>query len=330
MVSVVVPAYNAAKRIECSLRSIAAQDYDPIEIVLADDASSDGTSDIALDILERSGRRFRIEKHGENMGVAAARNTGMASASGDYVIFFDADDEADPDFVSALHGAITKVDCDVAFCSYRYRFEETGKEKEMPAWFDASREYTAEELTVMYIFKQIRPAIVTVIFKKSFLGATGIKFTAGCGYGEDVEFVTKIFSRCGKIGFSKKCPYIYVHHDGMTSATSAANEEKSARRYADNADAICRTARNLSEHATSPKVRDIAQNLLSPEGLIKMLNIAAKQNDAAAFYQTLYDPETKRALLASRKYFLQKPEVFLKAAALLIAPRAYFKRRSKP
>jgi len=66
------------------------------------------------------------------------------------------------------------------------------------------------------------------------------------------------------------------------------------------------------------------------EGLIKTLNVSAMRHDEAKFYQPLYDPETRRALLASHRYFFQKPEVFIKATFLLIAPRIYFRKRSKP
>ena len=103
-----------------------------------------------------------------------------------------------------------------------------------------------------------------------------------------------------------------------------------ARRYADNAEAVCRAARYIAEHAESPKIRDIGMNFLLAEGLIKTLNVAARQRDEAQFYRILHAPDTKRALTASLRYLPQKPEVSLKAAALLTTPRLYFRIRSKP
>jgi glycosyltransferase involved in cell wall biosynthesis len=328
-VSVVVPAYNAAKRIGRAIQSIAAQEYRPLEIIFVDDASEDDTAVVAMRALESGGLEYKVIRHENNMGVSAARNSGVKAASGEYLIFFDADDEADPDFVSALHGAITTGDCDMAFCGFRDRFEETGKENIISVGADASKKYSVEELFLMRVFKKVKFAIVTTIFKKSFLLENDLEFTEGCSYGEDVEFLTKAFSRCSSVNFSTRCPYIYVHHGDMTSKTSAASREAALRRYSDNAGAICRAARYVAKHSPSPKARDVAENLLLPEGLIKTLNAAAKRNDAAAFYQTLYAPETRRALLGSRKYALQKPEVFLKAASLLLAPRIYFSRRAR-
>ena len=63
LVSVVVPAYNTEKRIACSLESIIAQDYPNIEIIVVNDASTDGTEDAARRILEDCGRPFSLITH---------------------------------------------------------------------------------------------------------------------------------------------------------------------------------------------------------------------------------------------------------------------------
>lgn len=324
-----VPAYNAAKRIGRTLSSIVSQDHGAIEIIVVDDGSSDGTGETARDLLSNSGRDFRIIAHETNLGVSAARNSGLGSASGDYMIFFDADDIADPDYVSALLGAITENDGDAAFCGYRDRFEETGEEREIPIGLDPSRQYSAEELTVMFVFGKFKLAIGSAIFKKKFLDESGLKFAVGCSFGEDEEFLIKALSQCKKIGISAKCPYIYVHHNDMAIVTSVSTKDKFIRRRVDGAASICRAARYLAEHSGSPRVRDIAVNFIMAEGLIKTLTAAAMRNDAEEFYRKLYEPETRRALIASRRYLLQKPDVFVKAASMLIAPRTYFRIKSK-
>jgi len=329
-VSLVVPAYNAGKRIEPTLLSIAAQDYKNMEIIVVDDGSSDDTCDVAESVLTRSGREFSVVKHETNMGVSVARNTGLDSASGDYVIFFDADDLADHNFVSVLVNTVTKNDSDMAFCGYRNRFEKTGEERIVPVSLDSSRSYSTEDLTAMYIFKKIKPAIWSTIFKLSFLREMGLKFTVSCRYGEDTEFLTKAFSRCGSINFSAECHYIYVHHENMTSKTTLQAPDKHLRRYTDNAEATYRAALYLAEHAGSPKVRGIAMNFMLAEGFIKTLNVASMRRDEAQFRRMLDEPETRRALLASRWYFFQKPGLFMKAALLLFAPGVYFRMRSKP
>jgi len=114
------------------------------------------------------------------------------------------------------------------------------------------------------------------------------------------------------------------------SKASLQAPDKYLLRYAHNAEATYRAARYLAEHADSPKVRDIARNFMLAEGFIKTLNVAAMRRDREKFYRMLDEPETRHALFASSRYFFKKPEVFLKAAFLLIAPQVYFQTRSKP
>lgn len=87
LVSVVIPAYNAERFVLDALRSVLAQDYAPLEILLVDDGSQDGT--VAL--VEREAPSVRIIRQA-NAGAAAARNTGLREARGDLVCLLDADD----------------------------------------------------------------------------------------------------------------------------------------------------------------------------------------------------------------------------------------------
>lgn len=87
LVSVVIPAYNAEGYIGEALDSVLAQDYGALEIIVVDDGSRDGTSDV----VRQKAPQARIIRQA-NAGVAVARNTGLAAASGCYVCLLDADD----------------------------------------------------------------------------------------------------------------------------------------------------------------------------------------------------------------------------------------------
>ena len=86
LISVIVPAYNREKYIGAALDSIFAQDYRPIEVVVVDDGSTDGTASVA-----RSYPDVRYI-YQENQGPAVARNTGLANCTGELISFLDADD----------------------------------------------------------------------------------------------------------------------------------------------------------------------------------------------------------------------------------------------
>ncbi|MBN1671850.1 MAG: glycosyltransferase [Kiritimatiellae bacterium] len=90
-VSVVMPAYNAAATIAEALRSVLAQTFRDFEILVVDDASTDGTFDIAQRTVSHypAARILRLEV---NSGPAAARNRGIREAKGEWIAFLDADD----------------------------------------------------------------------------------------------------------------------------------------------------------------------------------------------------------------------------------------------
>lgn len=100
-ISVVIPMFNAAGSIERCLASIAAQTMMPGEVVVVDDGSRDDSAEI----VERLARDFPIALRmilQANAGVSAARNAGVATARGTYVLLHDADDELRPRAVAAL------------------------------------------------------------------------------------------------------------------------------------------------------------------------------------------------------------------------------------
>jgi glycosyltransferase involved in cell wall biosynthesis len=86
LISIVVPAYQREKHIGATLESIIAQEYRPIEIVVADDGSTDGTAAIAQSYPHV---HYIFQS---NQGPPAARNAGLANCRGDLIAFLDADD----------------------------------------------------------------------------------------------------------------------------------------------------------------------------------------------------------------------------------------------
>lgn len=87
LVSVVVPAWNAAAFLSEAIRSILAQDAGPLEIIVVDDGSSDDTSRVAASF----GAPVRVLMQ-DHAGIAAARNRGVSAARGPLLAFLDADD----------------------------------------------------------------------------------------------------------------------------------------------------------------------------------------------------------------------------------------------
>lgn len=89
--SIVIPAYQAAETVGDAIRSALGQTYPAHEVIVVDDGSTDGTDSV----LGSFGQRIRAI-HQENRGAAAARNTAMAAAEGDFLVMLDADDAYHP------------------------------------------------------------------------------------------------------------------------------------------------------------------------------------------------------------------------------------------
>lgn len=120
LISVIVPIYNARKYIRKCVKSICAQTYKNLEILLVNDKSTDDTLSILREY-EKKDSRVRVIDKEINEGEDMARHTGIANAKGQFLTFVDADDWLNTDFISTLYGTIqsTKVDI-VASCPKRW------------------------------------------------------------------------------------------------------------------------------------------------------------------------------------------------------------------
>jgi glycosyltransferase involved in cell wall biosynthesis len=100
LVSAIVPAYNAELFVEQTLRSLLAQTYENFEIIVVDDGSTDRTAD-RVESLARKHPQIRLVQQ-SNMGVAAARNRGIAKSHGEFIAPVDADDIWFPEAMTKL------------------------------------------------------------------------------------------------------------------------------------------------------------------------------------------------------------------------------------
>lgn len=99
MISVIIPAYNAAKTIVCCVESLLSQTYQDWELIIIDDGSIDKTLDVCQTFQDK---RIQVY-HKPNGGVSSARNYGLTYAKGEYIAFVDADDYLDPMYLEHLN-----------------------------------------------------------------------------------------------------------------------------------------------------------------------------------------------------------------------------------
>lgn len=141
LVSVIIIFLNAGRFLEESVGSVLTQTYRHWELLLVDDGSNDGSSELARKYVSQDPSRIRYLEHEghQNRGMSASRNLGTWSARGDYVAFLDADDYWLPEKLET-HVAILDAHpkADMLYGSSKYWFSWTGQPS------DAGRDYVPE------------------------------------------------------------------------------------------------------------------------------------------------------------------------------------------
>lgn len=117
IVSVIMPAYNAAAYIEEAIRSVMEQTYTNWQLLVLDDGSVDDTCAIVHRLAQEDGR-IRLVRNEANMGVAKTRNRGLDMCDEGYVAFLDSDDWWHPEKLATQMHLAEQTDADLVYTSY--------------------------------------------------------------------------------------------------------------------------------------------------------------------------------------------------------------------
>jgi len=120
-VSVIIPAFNRRREIARAIKSALGQSRTPDEIIIVDDASTDGTADAVAALGES---RIRVLRQERNQGAAAARNAGIEAARGDWIAFLDSDDEWETRKLERQLAALASAPTDMPVGITGYRIED--------------------------------------------------------------------------------------------------------------------------------------------------------------------------------------------------------------
>ena len=123
--SILVPVYRAEKYLAACVTSVLAQCDEGVEVLLLDDASPDGSAQIAAALCSRHPGQVRLIRRTENAGLSVARNTLVAHASGRYVWHLDADDVLLPGAIDGLRRTLQRSSPDLVLCDFSVLRERT-------------------------------------------------------------------------------------------------------------------------------------------------------------------------------------------------------------
>lgn len=203
LVSVIVPVYNNEKFLKKCISSLLTQKYTNIEVILINDGSTDKSGEIIEGYLKKNERIKYINQ--ENSGVADARNRGVESASGKYLLFVDSDDYIGVNYVYDLVHEAEKNNSDLVICGYTL--------------VDASFRLIKSVVPQNYIAGKNETwayrisAVCSRLYKKKFWEKNSIKFIQEAGArGEDVPICLYTNAMAKNVRVIKNTEYYYVQH----------------------------------------------------------------------------------------------------------------------
>lgn len=219
MISVVVPIYNIKPYLSRSIDSILRQTYQNLEIILVDDGSTDGSSEIC-DRYAKKDARIKV-KHKENKGAGSARNKGMEIATGKYLTFVDGDDWIEREMYESMIGAIWETNAQLAVCRSKHIFSK----QVMDGSTGTASIFEDAEMLEMYIKSNagwtdgkflIEHGVCNKLYERSLVN--GLLFSSDL-CGEEVRFITSLLSRVQKGIYLDTAYYNYVRNrlDSLTN-----------------------------------------------------------------------------------------------------------------
>lgn len=205
LISVIVPVYKVEKYLDKCVRSILAQTYKNLEVILVDDGSPDCSGEMC-DALAAEDPRVRVI-HQENGGVSAARNAGLSIMTGQYFSFVDSDDLVEPTLIESLWLAIKENDADLAICGIKWVTQNREDLWEAKQETVSGRENIAAYLTNHFL-EWIACSPCAKLYKSDALGA--LQFDRNISLGEDLKFNIEYIAKINKVSVIKSCLYAYM------------------------------------------------------------------------------------------------------------------------
>ncbi|MBK8442833.1 MAG: glycosyltransferase family 2 protein [Sphingobacteriales bacterium] len=126
LVSVVLTSYNHLPLLQRAFASLLAQTYSPLEIIIVDDGSTDGSCEWIAATAEQYPQQVRYFFQPQNVGIPRNKNTGFKMAKGEWITYLDGDDWYYPEKISSEIAALRQhPDCEVVYSNFEFRNEIT-------------------------------------------------------------------------------------------------------------------------------------------------------------------------------------------------------------
>ena len=214
-VTVLIAAYNAESFLHRAVASALQQTLPVKEVLIVDDASTDGTAALARK-LAQGDERIRLITLAANGGPSAARNAGLDAATGEWIAVLDADDAFTPERLEGMLTYALDVRADIvvdSFCYYNSVRKTAGRsvlDESVPSslvdfaeFLSKARPYESEP-----DWGLLKP-----IFRREFLGKHGLRYPLKTRHGEDFLLMCEAFLHGAKYVLYRRAGYLYTAGD---------------------------------------------------------------------------------------------------------------------
>ncbi len=314
MVSIIIPVYNAIEFLEETLRTVCAQTYENLEILLIDDGSTDGSGELCDRVREKDGAARIKVFHIKNGGVAAARNFALSRITGEYVMFVDSDDLVKTDYVQKMVEAALETGSSLVTCRHFNGQWHTLEEFDSYETADVP-EYSVIDLErYRWTGKHAHSTVWAALFSRSLI--ENLTFPDDLYVGEDTVFFAQALKNAKEVACVNEVSYYYrfhtksiVHSSFMIKqASEVLAWERIATLFADQS----KDFRNECELAIAQRCRKVyAKALLSEnpdEALLRELQLKVLKRRKNIFRSSEITQKEKLHFVA----FMFFPKAYIK------------------
>lgn len=224
-VSIICPVYNAEANLRRCLDSIISQTLTDWECILIDDGSTDSSGSICDDYVSVDSR-FKVI-HKPNGGVGAARQTGLETIAGQYVIHVDADDYIEPSMLLELVAKADSDKADIVICDYysdernRIVYKEQRPSSLNPA------------VVLQEVFGRLHASCWNKLIRRDCILKYNARFPEGINYSEDTCFIIQLLLHNVVISYLPKAFYHYVRHNASITHSFSRTTLDTCKKYVD-------------------------------------------------------------------------------------------------
>ncbi len=216
LVSIIVPVYNGGEYLRPCLDSVIRQTYTAWELILVDDGSTDGSSDVC----DEYARRAHISViHKQNEGQAVARNVGLKNAKGIFVSFIDCDDWLEPETYEEVIKELVKQQADALIYGYFKEYTTSRKTVNNDGTLSV---YDGQDAVKMILEGKVESYFWSMIFRKSILQEP----IPNMRFFEDHAVIFKWVGHAEKVVVFNKPYYHYRQLEGSSMHSSDVSKEE--------------------------------------------------------------------------------------------------------